>query len=154
MDYKETLNLPNTAFPMRANLVEKEPQILERWKRIDIHRYILRTREGRPTFVLHDGPPYANGAIHIGTAMNKILKDMVMRYKTLRGFKVPYVPGWDTHGLPIEHRVTSMLKGKAEKMTPQQIRQECEKFAREQIEIQKRQFQRLGVIGDWENYYA
>lgn len=154
MDYRETLNLPNTAFPMRANLVEKEPQILERWKRIDIHKYILKTRENRPAFVLHDGPPYANGAIHIGTAMNKILKDMVMRYKTLRGFKVPYVPGWDTHGLPIEHRVTSMLKEKVEKMTPQEIRRECEKFAREQIEIQKRQFQRLGVIGDWENYYA
>ncbi|MBC7123415.1 MAG: class I tRNA ligase family protein, partial [Pseudothermotoga sp.] len=154
MDYRETLNLPNTAFPMRANLVEKEPQILERWKRIDIHRYILKTRENRPAFVLHDGPPYANGAIHIGTAMNKILKDMVMRYKTLRGFKVPYVPGWDTHGLPIEHRVTSMLKEKVEKMTPQEIRRECEKFAKEQIEIQKRQFQRLGVIGDWENYYA
>lgn len=154
MDYGKTLNLPNTAFPMRANLVEKEPQILERWKRIDIHRYILRTRENRPTFVLHDGPPYANGAIHMGTAMNKILKDIVIRYKTLRGFRTPYVPGWDTHGLPIEHRVTSMLKEKVEKMTPQEIRQECEKFAREQIEIQKRQFQRLGVIGDWENYYA
>lgn len=87
MDYGKTLNLPNTAFPMRANLVEKEPQILERWKRIDIHRYILRTRENRPTFVLHDGPPYANGAIHMGTAMNKILKDIVIRYKTLRDFE-------------------------------------------------------------------
>lgn len=154
MDYRETLNLPNTSFPMRANLVEKEPQILERWKKLDVYRYILKAREHRPLFVLHDGPPYANGAIHIGTAMNKILKDMVIRYKTLRGFRAPYVPGWDTHGLPIEHRVTTMLKEKAEKMTPQEIRKECEKFAREQIEIQKRQFQRLGVIGDWDNYYA
>ncbi len=154
MDYRETLNLPNTTFPMRANLVEKEPHILERWKKFDIYRYILKMREDRPTFILHDGPPYANGAIHIGTAMNKVLKDMVIRYKTLRGFRTPYVPGWDTHGLPIEHRVTSMLKEKAESMSPQEIRRECEKFAREQIEIQKSQFQRLGVIGDWDNYYA
>ncbi len=154
MEYRQTLNLPNTNFPMRANLVEKEPSILERWEKMNVYEYVQRQRENSPTFVLHDGPPYANGDIHIGTAMNKILKDVVVRYKVLRGFRSPYVPGWDTHGLPIEHKVTTKLGEKVRSMTPTEIRKACEKFAREQIEIQKKQFQRLGVIGDWKNYYA
>lgn len=154
MDYRSTLNLPGTEFSMRANLVEKEPRILEKWQKMNIYDYLLKHRENNPTFVLHDGPPYANGDIHIGTAMNKILKDIVVRYKTLRGFKSPYVPGWDTHGLPIEHKVTTMLGEKAKSMSQTELRKACEKFAKQQIEMQKKQFQRLGVIGDWENYYA
>ncbi|MEJ5229454.1 MAG: isoleucine--tRNA ligase, partial [Pseudothermotoga sp.] len=154
MEYRQTLNLPNTNFPMRANLVEKEPSILEKWEKISIYDYVQKQRENCPTFVLHDGPPYANGDIHIGTAMNKILKDVVVRYKVLRGFRSPYVPGWDTHGLPIEHKVTNILGEKVKSMTPQEIRKACENFARQQIEIQKKQFQRLGVIGDWKNFYA
>ncbi|WP_041446444.1 isoleucine--tRNA ligase [Pseudothermotoga thermarum] len=154
MEYKDTLNLPSTDFPMRANLVEKEPRILEKWKKIDVYRYLLKQRENCPTFILHDGPPYANGAIHIGTASNKILKDIVVKYKIFQGYKSPYVPGWDTHGLPIEHKVTTMLGEKAKTMSAIQIRKACEEFAKSQIEMQKKQFQRLGVIGDWENYYA
>ncbi len=154
MEYRQTLNLPSTDFAMRANLVEKEPRILEKWKKIDIYNYVQNQRINCPTFVLHDGPPYANGDIHIGTAMNKILKDIVVRYKVLRGYRSPYVPGWDTHGLPIEHKVTTALGEKIKSMSQMQIRKACEDFAKQQIEIQKRQFQRLGVVGDWENFYA
>ncbi|MFN3284392.1 MAG: class I tRNA ligase family protein, partial [Pseudothermotoga sp.] len=154
MEYRQTLNLPSTEFAMRANLVEKEPRILEKWREMDIYNYVQKHRTRCPTFVLHDGPPYANGDIHIGTAMNKILKDTVIRYKVLRGYRSPYVPGWDTHGLPIEHKVTTALGTKARSMSQMEIRKACEDFARQQIEVQKRQFQRLGVIGDWENYYA
>jgi len=154
LEYRDTLNLPNTDFAMRANLVEKEPRIIEKWKDIDIYNYVQNQRAGCPTFVLHDGPPYANGDIHIGTAMNKILKDIVVRYKVLQGYRSPYVPGWDTHGLPIEHKVTTMLGAKAKTMSQMEIRKACEEFARQQIEVQKKQFQRLGVIGDWDNYYA
>lgn len=154
MEYRQTLNLPNTDFAMRANLVEKEPRILEKWKKIDIYNYVQKQRINCPTFVLHDGPPYANGDIHIGTAMNKILKDAVVRYKVLRGYRSPYVPGWDTHGLPIEHKVTTTLGVKAKSMSQMEIRKACEDFAKQQIEVQKRQFQRLGVVGDWENFYA
>ncbi|WP_041083465.1 isoleucine--tRNA ligase [Thermotoga profunda] len=154
MEYRKTLNLPNTDFAMRANLVEKEPRILEKWKEIDIYKYVQEQRINRPTFILHDGPPYANGDIHIGTAMNKILKDTVVRYKVLRGYRSPYVPGWDTHGLPIEHKVTTMLGTKVKSMSQMEIRKVCEDFAKQQIEVQKKQFQRLGVVGDWENFYA
>ncbi len=154
MEYRQTLNLPSTEFAMRANLVEKEPRILEKWREMGIYNYVQKHRTGCPTFVLHDGPPYANGDIHIGTAMNKILKDTVIRYKVLRGYRSPYVPGWDTHGLPIEHKVTTKLGTKARSMSQMEIRKACEDFARQQIEVQKRQFQRLGVVGDWENYYA
>ncbi len=154
MEYKDTLNLPSTDFPMRGNLVEKEPKILEKWRKLGVYNYILKQRENRPAFILHDGPPYANGAIHIGTAMNKILKDIVVKYKTFQGYRSPYIPGWDTHGLPIEHKVTTALGEKVKSMTPIEIRKACEEFALSQIEMQKRQFERLGVIGDWENYYA
>ncbi len=153
MDYKETLNLPKTSFPMKANLVKKEPQFLDYWNEIDLYNYVLKEREGAPLFVLHDGPPYANGHIHLGTAMNKILKDAVMKYKTMRGYKTPYIPGWDTHGLPIEHRVTTELGEKAKNMSASEIRSLCEQFAKKFIEIQKEEFIRLGVRGDWKNPY-
>jgi len=153
LDYKETLNLPRTKFPMKANLTKKEKEILKTWEEMDIYNYVLKTREDHPLFILHDGPPYANGHIHLGTAMNKILKDIVMKYKTMRGYKVPYIPGWDTHGLPIEHRVSQELGEKVKDMTPSQIRDECEKFARRFVEIQKEEFKRLGVRGDWKDPY-
>ncbi|QTA38666.1 isoleucine--tRNA ligase [Thermosipho ferrireducens] len=153
MDYKETLNLPFTSFSMRANLVKKEPEILKKWRELDDYNLSLKAREGRPVFMLHDGPPYANGNIHIGTAMNKVLKDIVIRYKTMRGFKAPYVPGWDTHGLPIEHRVSVEMGEKIKDMSPVEIRNKCREFALHFVNVQREQFKRLGVRGDWENPY-
>jgi len=154
LDYKDTLNLPRTDFPMRANLVNKEPRILKEWKRFDLYHYVLDQRKGCPTFLLHDGPPYANGDIHIGTAMNKILKDIVIKYKTMKGYRSPYIPGWDTHGLPIEHRVITQLGENIKNMGPLEIRERCKKFAEKYIDVQRNQFERLGVRGDWENFYA
>ena len=138
---------------MKANLVKKEPQFLKYWDEIDLYNYTLKHREGAPLFILHDGPPYANGHIHLGTAMNKILKDVVMKYKTMRGYRTPYIPGWDTHGLPIEHKVTTELGEKAKEMSASEIREECRKFAERFVEIQKQEFIRLGVRGDWDNPY-
>ncbi|MGB9796898.1 isoleucine--tRNA ligase [Fervidobacterium gondwanense] len=153
MDYKNTLNLPQTNFQMKANLVNKEPEMLKFWEEKEIYKKTLETREGAPTYLLHDGPPYANGDIHLGTAMNKILKDFVTRYKTMRGYRVPYVPGWDTHGLPIEHRVTTTLGEEAKNKTPVEIRKLCKEFALKFVDIQREEFKRLGVKGDWENPY-
>ena len=150
MGYKNTLNLPKTKFPMKANLVKKEPEILNYWEKIDLYNYVQNLRKGKKKFVLHDGPPYANGRIHIGTALNKILKDFVVKYKTMRGFNSPYVPGWDTHGLPIEHKVTTEILGeKAKSMSKMEIRQKCAEYAKKAIEDQKRDFMRLGVRGRW-----
>lgn len=153
MDYKNTLNLPKTSFPMRANLVNKEKAFLKEWEEMDLYNYVLEQRKGKPLFVLHDGPPYANGHIHIGTALNKILKDIVVKYKTMRGYRAPYVPGWDTHGLPIEHRVSQELGDRIKEMSPAEIRKKCEEFALKFVEIQKEEFKRLGVRGDWNNPY-
>ena len=153
MDYKDTLNLPHTSFPMKANLVKREPEFLKYWKSIDLYRYVLEVRKDAPLFILHDGPPYANGHIHLGTAMNKILKDVVMKYKTMRGYRTPFVPGWDTHGLPIEHRVTTELGERAKELSAVDIRKKCEEFARKFIDIQREEFIRLGVRGDWEDPY-
>ncbi len=153
MDYKETLNLPKTNFQMKANLVKKEPDILKFWDENKIYQKSVETREGAEDYLLHDGPPYANGNIHLGTAMNKVLKDFVTRYKTMRGYKVVYIPGWDTHGLPIEHRVTTELGEEAKKKTPVEIRKLCKEFALKYVDVQKEQFKRLGVKGDWENPY-
>jgi isoleucyl-tRNA synthetase len=153
MDYKNTLNLPKTSFPMKANLVNKEKVFLEEWEKMDLYNYVLEQRKGKPLFVLHDGPPYANGHIHIGTALNKILKDIVVKYKTMRGYRAPYVPGWDTHGLPIEHRVSQELGEKIKEMSPAEIRKKCEEFALRFVDIQREEFKRLGVRGDWENPY-
>ncbi|MFN6991705.1 MAG: isoleucine--tRNA ligase, partial [Fervidobacterium sp.] len=153
MDYKETLNLPQTNFQMKANLVQKEPNILKFWQEEQIYEKTLETREGKPTYLLHDGPPYANGDIHLGTAMNKILKDFVIRYKTMRGYRVPYIPGWDTHGLPIEHRVSTTLGEEAKNKSPVEIRKMCKEFALKYVDIQREEFKRLGVKGDWDHPY-
>jgi len=154
VDYKNTLNLPKTAFPMKANLVKKEPEILNYWREIDLYNYIQNLRKGRKKFILHDGPPYANGRIHIGTALNKILKDFVVKYKTMQGYDSPYIPGWDTHGLPIEHRVmTEVLGEKAKTMSKMEIRRKCAEYAKQAIEDQKSDFIRLGVRGRWEKPY-
>ncbi|QXH47696.1 isoleucine--tRNA ligase [Pseudomonas xanthosomatis] len=149
-DYKATLNLPDTAFPMKAGLPQREPQILQRWDSIGLYQKLREIGKDRPKFVLHDGPPYANGKIHIGHALNKILKDMIVRSKTLSGFDAPYVPGWDCHGLPIEHKV-EVTHGKH--LTADRTRELCREYAAEQIEGQKTEFIRLGVLGDWANPY-
>src|SRR6195952_5090493 len=149
-DYKATLNLPDTAFPMKAGLPQREPQILQRWDSIGLYGKLREIGKDRPKFVLHDGPPYANGSIHIGHAVNKILKDMIVRSKTLSGFDAPYVPGWDCHGLPIEHKV-EVTHGK--NLPADKTRELCRAYAAEQIEGQKAEFIRLGVLGDWDNPY-
>ncbi|WP_122239963.1 isoleucine--tRNA ligase, partial [Pseudomonas syringae] len=149
-DYKATLNLPDTAFPMKAGLPQREPQTLQRWDSIGLYQKLREIGKDRPKFVLHDGPPYANGNIHIGHAVNKILKDMILRSKTLAGFDAPYVPGWDCHGLPIEHKV-EVTHGK--NLSADRTRELCRAYAAEQIEGQKSEFIRLGVLGDWSNPY-
>jgi isoleucyl-tRNA synthetase len=154
VDYKNTLNLPRTDFPMKADLVTREPQRLEKWTASGLYDRIRAARSGAPRFVLHDGPPFANGDVHIGTALNKILKDIIIKYKGLRVFDAPYVPGWDCHGLPIEFKVTQeMRKAGDTSADPAAIRTACEAYARKYIDIQRAQFKRLGVLGDWENPY-
>ncbi|HEX3718390.1 MAG TPA: class I tRNA ligase family protein, partial [Verrucomicrobiae bacterium] len=176
MDYKDTLNLPRTDFPMKADLVAREPERLKKWYAAKLYEKIQDQRAGEPKFVLHDGPPFANGDVHIGTALNKILKDIIVKYKTLRGFSAPYVPGWDCHGLPIEFKVTQdMRKQRAAGVPPADqisseagtsgkmpeapfesaatIRKACDAYARKYIDIQREQFKRLGVLGDWDNPY-
>ncbi|MBI5384433.1 MAG: isoleucine--tRNA ligase [Verrucomicrobia bacterium] len=154
MDYKDTLNLPRTDFPMKADLVTREPQRLEQWAAAGLYDKIQAARTGAPKFVLHDGPPFANGDVHIGTALNKILKDIIVKSKTLRGFNAPYVPGWDCHGLPIEFKVTQeMRKAGDASADAATIRKACEAYARKYIDIQRAQFKRLGVLGDWDNPY-
>jgi len=152
MDYKDTLLMPNTEFPMRGNLPNREPDIQTKWEEMNIYEKVQERTKDRPMFVLHDGPPYANGDIHIGHALNKILKDFIVRYKSMSGYNAPYVPGWDTHGLPIEQALTN--KGvKRKEMTVAEFRKLCEEYAYEQIDSQRSQFKRLGVRGDWENPY-
>ncbi|HEX2802322.1 MAG TPA: class I tRNA ligase family protein, partial [Phenylobacterium sp.] len=158
-DYRETVFLPDTAFPMRAGLPQKEPEILEQWKAADLYNAMRKARQaaGAPLFVLHDGPPYANGAIHIGHALNKILKDFVVRSRFALGYDVDYVPGWDCHGLPIEWKIEEKYRGKGQRkddVPVAEFRQECRDYAAHWIGEQMREFQRLGVIGDWENRYA
>jgi isoleucyl-tRNA synthetase len=154
MDYKDTLNLPRTDFPMKADLVTREPERLKKWYAAKLYEKIQTQRAGEPKFVLHDGPPFANGDVHIGTALNKILKDIIVKYKTLRGFSAPYIPGWDCHGLPIEHKVVQeMRKAGDTDAGAATIRKACDAYARKYIDIQREQFKRLGVLGDWENPY-
>ncbi|NVK02336.1 MAG: isoleucine--tRNA ligase [Oceanospirillaceae bacterium] len=152
-DYKPTLNLPDTAFPMRGNLPQREPQRLAQWYEMGLYERIREVSAGRPKFILHDGPPYANGSIHIGHAVNKIIKDMIIKSKTLSGFDAPYTPGWDCHGLPIEHKVETMIGKAGEKVPYREFRQKAREYATEQIAGQKEDFKRLGVLGDWENPY-
>jgi isoleucyl-tRNA synthetase len=174
MDYKDTLNLPRTDFPMKADLVAREPQRLEKWRQAKLYEKIQAARAGAEKFVLHDGPPFANGDVHIGNALNKILKDIIVKYKTLRGFSAPYIPGWDCHGLPIEFKVAQEMRKEFEAerkptdksyedfaksveldefLAPEKIRKRCEAYARKYIDIQREQFKRLGVLGDWDNPY-
>jgi len=153
LDYSKTLNLPQTEFPMRANLPEREPELLEYWKTNQVYEEKIRLAQGKPKFVLHDGPPYANGNIHIGTALNKILKDIIMKYKSLQGFDVPYVPGWDTHGLPIEHAAIKILGLNRHELNPLDLRRECKQYALKCLDMQREDFKRLGVGGDWDHPY-
>ena len=152
-DYKETVNLPKTEFPMRANLVNREPEILSRWEEMDLYAKMRETASGRPKFVLHDGPPYANGDLHAGHALNKILKDLIVKQKSMEGFDAPFVPGWDCHGLPIEHKVLSKLGSKAKNFSQVQIRQKCREFAMRFVDIHRKEFKRLGLVGDWDAPY-
>ena len=152
-DYKHTLNLPTTDFPMRGDLAKREPGMLAQWESTQLYQRLRAHTAGRPSFILHDGPPYANGAIHIGHAVNKILKDMIVKSKTLSGFDAPYVPGWDCHGLPIELKVEAQLGKVGDKVDAQAFRQACRTYATEQIDQQRKDFKRLGVLGDWENPY-
>jgi isoleucyl-tRNA synthetase len=154
MDYKNTLNLPRTDFAMKADLVTREPERLKKWQAAELYRQIQAGRSAAHKFVLHDGPPFANGDVHIGTALNKILKDIIVKYKSLRGFSAPYIPGWDCHGLPIEFKVTQDMRKAGETASDAAtIRKACDAYARKYIDIQREQFKRLGVLGDWENPY-
>src|SRR6267378_5469468 len=152
-DLKKTVNLPRTDFPMKASLPVAEPKLLARWKADGLYARIREARAGRPMYILHDGPPYANGNIHLGTAFNKILKDFIVKLRTMEGYDSPYVPGWDCHGLPIEFRVDSNLGSKKAKMTASQIRAACRKYAEKYVNLQRRDFIRLGVFGRWHEPY-
>jgi isoleucyl-tRNA synthetase len=152
-DYKHTINLPATAFPMKADLARREPDTLAWWEAHQVYEKLRAHAADRPKFILHDGPPYANGAIHIGHALNKVLKDIIVKSRTLDGFDAPYVPGWDCHGLPIEHQVEKARGRDAKKLDAKAFRDACRAFAMEQVDVQRRDFQRLGVMGDWANPY-
>ncbi len=153
LDVKSTLNLPQTSFSMKAQLAQKEPELLKKWEEKGLYAKILKKRAGAPTFVLHDGPPYANGRIHLGTALNKILKDFIVKTKTMQGYLCPYLPGWDCHGLPIEIKVDQLLGAKKKEISIIDFRKECKKYALKFIDIQRQEFKRLGVFGEWENPY-
>ncbi|WP_210525991.1 isoleucine--tRNA ligase [Pantoea ananatis] len=152
-DYKSTLNLPETGFPMRGDLAKREPGMLQRWYDDNLYGIIREAKKGKKTFILHDGPPYANGSIHIGHSVNKILKDIIVKSKGMAGYDSPYVPGWDCHGLPIEHKVEQMIGKPGEKVSAAEFRAACRQYAAEQVEGQKADFIRLGVLGDWDRPY-
>ncbi len=156
-DYSATLNLPKTDFPMRAGLPKREPMLLERWEGLGLYERLRETAKGREPFVLHDGPPYANGNIHLGTALNKILKDMVTRTRQMMGYDANYVPGWDCHGLPIEWKIEEQYRAKGrnkDDVPINEFRRECRDFAEHWLSVQREEFKRLGVTGDWENPYT
>ncbi len=152
-DYKQTVNLPDTAFPMKGDLARREPDMLAWWDEHRIYEKLRAVAADRPKFILHDGPPYANGAIHIGHAVNKVLKDIIVKSRTLDGFDAPYVPGWDCHGLPIEHQVEKSLGRDAKRLDAKAFRHACREYANEQVDVQRKDFIRLGVMGDWANPY-
>jgi len=152
-DYKDTVNLPRTDFPMKGDLAKREPQMLAEWNAQDLYGEIRKAAAGRPRFLLVDGPPYANGDIHIGHAVNKVLKDIIIKSKTLSGFDAPYIPGWDCHGLPIEHQVEKKLGKVGEKLSAAEFRKACREYALQQVDSQRRDFRRLGVLGDWDRPY-
>ncbi|VTR51387.1 isoleucyl-tRNA synthetase [Actinobacillus pleuropneumoniae] len=153
IDYKNTLNLPETGFPMRGDLAKREPDMLKNWYDKNLYQKVRESSKGKKSFILHDGPPYANGNIHIGHAVNKILKDIIMKSKTALGFDTPYVPGWDCHGLPIELKVEGIVGKPNEKISAAEFRQACRDYAKEQVEGQKADFIRMGILGDWDNPY-
>src|SRR6476646_3539318 len=152
-DWKDTLNLPRTEFPMKANLQTAEPETIAWWNEIGLYRLIRERRAGAPKYVLHDGPPYANGQIHLGTALNKILKDLVVKTRTMAGYDSPYVPGYDCHGLPIELKVDRELGTKKRDLTTADFRRACRNYATKFIDVMSVEFQRLGVFGDWDHLY-
>src|SRR5579859_2020442 len=152
-NYKDTLNLPQTDFPMKANLPQREPEMLARWEQDKLYERIMAARRDAPLFVLHDGPPFANGDAHIGHVLNKTLKDVVIKYKTMCGFRAPYVPGWDCHGQPIEYKVRKDLGKEADQLSQTELRKRCRADAEKYIGLQREQFKRLGVFGDWEHPY-
>jgi isoleucyl-tRNA synthetase len=151
-DLKSTLNLPRTDFPMKARLPEREPEQLAAWEEMKLYYRVLEARAGAPLFVFHDGPPYPTGEIHLGTGLNKILKDMVVKSKSMAGFRAPYIPGWDCHGLPIETKVEKELGGKG-KVSAAEFRRMCREFAAGYIDAHRREFKRLGILGQWEKPY-
>ncbi|HEX8948144.1 MAG TPA: class I tRNA ligase family protein, partial [Dissulfurispiraceae bacterium] len=153
IDYKDTLNLPQTDFPMKANLNQREPEMLKFWAEKAVYQKIQEKNKGDKVYILHDGPPYANGNIHIGHALNKILKDFIVKYKAMQGFYSPYVPGWDCHGLPIELQVDKNLGDKKAGVDVLQKRQLCREYAAKYVDIQRDEFKRLGVFGDWDKPY-
>ena len=154
LDLKNTLNLPETAFPMRGNLVEREPARIEHWEKLDLYGKIQAKNTVGPSFILHDGPPFTNGDLHLGHALNKTLKDTILRFKWMQGYNAPYIPGWDSHGLPIEHKVSRELQetGRTD-YTALEVREACAKFADKYRLSQREQFKRLGVLADWDNEY-
>ncbi|MDP6109916.1 MAG: class I tRNA ligase family protein, partial [Rhodospirillales bacterium] len=157
VDYKTTVYLPKTEFPMKAGLAKREPDLLERWEKLDLYRKQREQAAGKEKFILHDGPPYANGHLHIGHALNKILKDVISRSQQMLGKDSNYVPGWDCHGLPIEWKIEEKYRKKGEdkdKVPIAEFRQECRDFAEHWINVQRDEFKRLGVIGDWDNPYT
>ena len=152
-DYNATLNLPKTEFPMRAGLPKREPGMLEEWYKKDIYGKLIEKNKKKPLFVVHDGPPFSNGHIHMGTSMNKVLKDFIVRYRNMAGYCSPFTPGWDNHGMPIESAIIKKNKLDRKKMSVSEFRDACRDFAADFVEIQKKQFMRLGVLGDWEHPY-
>jgi len=152
-DYKDTLNLPKTDFPMRGNLAKREPEQLKQWESMGLYQKLRETNKGKPRFVLHDGPPYANGEIHLGHAVNKILKDIIVKSRTLDGFDAPYIPGWDCHGLPIELQVEKKVGKAGVKVTAEEFRKACRTYATKQVDGQREDFKRLGVLGEWDKPY-
>ncbi|HEY8539715.1 MAG TPA: class I tRNA ligase family protein, partial [Steroidobacteraceae bacterium] len=152
-DYKQTINLPQTDFPMKADLARREPEQLARWEASNIYAKIRERARGRKKFVLLDGPPYANGTIHLGHAINKVLKDIIVKSRSLDGYDAPYIPGWDCHGLPIEHQIEKLRGKDVRRLEPRAFRQACREYAMEQVNLQREDFKRLGVFGDWNRPY-
>ncbi|MEG1500699.1 MAG: class I tRNA ligase family protein, partial [Clostridiales bacterium] len=153
MEYGQTLNLPQTDFPMRGNLPKREPEFLAKWQEMDIYKKVEEKNAGREHFILHDGPPYANGDIHLGHVLNKVLKDMVIKYKSMNGFDAPYIPGWDTHGLPIEQKTIKDLGINRHQVSKVEFRDRCRDYALKYVNLQREEFKRLGVRADWDHPY-
>ncbi|MBQ6115929.1 MAG: class I tRNA ligase family protein, partial [Oscillospiraceae bacterium] len=153
MEYKQTLNMPKSGFPMRAGLPMREPDMLKRWQDLDLYNELLKKNEGKPLFSLHDGPPFSNGNIHMGHALNKALKDFIVRSYAMRGYYTPYIPGWDNHGMPIESAIIKEQKLNHKAMSTSDFRSACEKYAEKYIQLQMAGFKRMGVVADWEHPY-